>query len=63
MARRLRVMNSAYLASSMPNDGAIGSSRWWATVCGSVYLRMPSDPCRRPIPDSFMPPIGACTEP
>lgn len=48
MALRLRVMNAAYFSSSMPSEGAIGSSRWWATVWASVYLRMPSEPCRGP---------------
>lgn len=59
MTLRLRVMNAAYFSSSMPSDGAIGSSRCSATVWASVYLRMPSEPWRRPRPDSFMPPMGA----
>src|SRR5690606_6415423 len=61
--RRLRLMNAAYCASSMPSEGAIGSRRWWATVWDSVYLRMPSEPCRRPSPESFMPPMGDWTLP
>ena len=33
-----------------------------AIVCGSVSLRIPCSPWRRPRPDAFMPPIGASTE-
>lgn len=56
-------MNAAYFSSVIPNDGAIGMIRWCATVCASVYLRMPSEPWRRPRPESFMPPIGDWTLP
>ena len=45
------------------SKGPIGMSSWTATVCDSVYFRMPSAPCRRPIPEAFMPPIGASTDP
>lgn len=31
---------------------------WLATVCTSVNLSRPSDPCLRPTPDCFIPPIG-----
>ncbi len=56
-------MSWAYFSSSRPSEGAIGSSRCCATVWASVYLRMPSEPWRRPRPESFMPPIGDWTLP
>jgi hypothetical protein len=35
-------------SSAPPAGAARGMPRWRAMVCGSVYLRMPSAPCRRP---------------
>ena len=42
--------------------GAMFSSRCRARVFASVYLSRPSEPCRRPRPDSPTPPIGASTD-
>lgn len=47
----------------MPSGGSRLSTREVATVWDSVYLRMPSAPCRRPTPEAFMPPIGAAVLP
>src|SRR6185312_1327150 len=50
------------ISSVTPAGAASGRPRWMAIVCGSVYLRMPSAPWRRPRPESLKPPMGASTE-
>src|SRR5690606_14882681 len=39
--------------------GGRSGIRCSAMPCASVYFSRPSTPCRRPSPESFMPPIGA----
>lgn len=47
----------------MNGGGPIGKSRSTAMVWDSVYFSSPCSPWRRPMPESFHPPMGASTEP
>src|SRR5690606_15157456 len=57
--RRLAVVSVEANISSRTHGGGPEPRRYGAvTFCGSVYFAMPSGPCRRPTPESFIPPIG-----
>ena len=58
-----RVIQRAYTPASIPLGVPTGMSRCTATVCVSVNFKMPSAPCRARMPDSFLPPQGASTDP
>src|SRR3954454_55289 len=62
MIRSPSVIACAKVLRLTPGGGAMPITRCTATVCDSVYFRMPFSPCRRPTPESFMPPIGASCE-